>query len=90
MLHYFHQKVEAFLENEEKKSILSKRISVRKFRKKVVTKEKIMRILKYAMASPSAGNSREWEFIVVTEDAAKEKNFTDEPICGSGKKMHLY
>lgn len=66
-------KVEAFLENEEKKSILSKRISVRKFRKKVVTKEKIMRILKYAMASPSAGNSREWEFIVITEDAAKEK-----------------
>lgn len=66
-------KVDAFLENEEKKSILSKRISVRKFRKKVVTKEKIMRILKYATASPSAGNSREWEFIVITEDAAKEK-----------------
>lgn len=69
----FSPKIEELLREEIKSSILSKRISVRKFKKKIVTREKILRILEYAMTSPSAANFREWEFVVITEDDAKEK-----------------
>ncbi len=42
-----------------------KRISVRKFEARPVEREKIERILKAAMAAPSAGNQQPWEFCVV-------------------------
>ena len=41
------------------------RVSVRKFTEQEVEEEKITRILKAAMSSPSAKNQREWEFYVV-------------------------
>ena len=47
-----------------------KRISVRKYEDKPVEKEKIERVLRAAMAAPSAGNQQPWEFYVVTN---KEK-----------------
>ena len=47
-----------------------KRISVRKYEDKTVEPEKIEKILKAAMAAPSAGNQQPWEFYVVTD---KEK-----------------
>ena len=47
-----------------------KRISVRKYEDKAVEKDKIEKILRAAMAAPSAGNQQPWEFYVVTD---KEK-----------------
>ena len=46
------------------------RTSVRKFLDKPVEKEKIEKILRAAMAAPSAKNQQPWEFYVVTD---KEK-----------------
>lgn len=46
------------------------RISVRKYEEKEVEEDKIERIMKAAMAAPSAGNQQPWEFYVVTD---KEK-----------------
>lgn len=45
------------------------RVSVRKFQSKPVEQEKIERLLRAAMAAPSAGNQQGWEFIVVTDQA---------------------
>ena len=44
-----------------------KRISIRKYEEKAVEKEKIEKILRAAMAAPSAGNQQPWEFYVVTD-----------------------
>lgn len=46
-----------------------KRISVRKYEEKPVEEEKLVQLMKAAMASPSAGNQQPWEFYVVTEKA---------------------
>ena len=47
-----------------------KRVSIRKYEDKPVEQEKIEKILRAAMAAPSAGNQQPWEFYVVTD---KEK-----------------
>ena len=44
-----------------------KRVSVRDFRDREVEKEKIILLLKAAMAAPSANNQQPWEFIVSTD-----------------------
>lgn len=44
-----------------------KRVSIRKFEDKAVESEKIEKILRAAMAAPSAGNQQPWEFYVVTD-----------------------
>ena len=43
------------------------RISIRKYLNKPVEKEKILEILRAAMAAPSACNQRPWRFTVVTD-----------------------
>lgn len=45
-------------------------VSIRKYKNQPVEKEKILRILKAGMQSPSACNQQPWEFYVVTN---KEK-----------------
>ena len=42
-----------------------KRVSIRKFESRPVEAEKIEKILRAAMAAPSAGNQQPWEFYVV-------------------------
>lgn len=42
-----------------------KRVSVRKFKEQNVEEEKIKKILRAAMASPSAKNGQPWEFYVI-------------------------
>lgn len=44
-----------------------KRVSIRKYEDKPVEQEKIEKILRAAMAAPSAGNQQPWEFYVVTD-----------------------
>ncbi len=46
-----------------------RRISVRKYEDRPVEEEKIERILRAAMAAPSARNQQPWEFFVVTDKA---------------------
>lgn len=43
------------------------RISVRKFKDKCVEQEKINKIMKAAMAAPSAGNQQPWEYFIVRD-----------------------
>ncbi len=43
------------------------RVSIRKYADKPVEPEKIERILRAAMAAPSAGDQQPWEFYVVTD-----------------------
>ncbi len=43
------------------------RVSIRKYEKRPVEKEKIESILRAAMAAPSAGNQQPWEFYVITD-----------------------
>ena len=45
------------------------RVSTRKFEDKDVGRDKIIKLLKAAMAAPSAGNQQPWEFYVVTNKA---------------------
>ena len=47
------------------------RHSVRQYADKPVEEEKINTLLKAAMAAPTAGNQREWEFVVVTDPEVK-------------------
>lgn len=46
--------------------IIFQRRSVRRFQDRPVEPEKIEKILRAAMAAPSAGNQQPWEFFVVT------------------------
>lgn len=49
------------------------RTSIRKYEKKKVEEDKIRRLLRAAMAAPSARNQQPWEFYVVTaKDKLKE------------------
>jgi len=43
------------------------RRSIRKYTDEAVTEEEITRLLKAAMAAPSASNRKPWEFVVITE-----------------------
>ncbi|GEQ15853.1 nitroreductase family protein [Clostridium butyricum] len=52
---------------------LFERVSVRKFQDVQVENEKCEQILRAAMAAPSAGNQRPWEFIVVKNKETLEK-----------------
>lgn len=50
-----------------------KRVSIRKYRDEAVEMEKIEKLLRAAMAAPSAGNQQPWEFYVVTDREMLEK-----------------
>lgn len=43
------------------------RVSIRRYQDRPVEKEKILNILRAAMAAPSAANQQPWEFYVVTD-----------------------
>jgi len=52
---------------------IKKRRSIRKYKDKVVEKEKIDEVLKAAMFAPSGNNTRPWEFVVVTDKEKRKK-----------------
>jgi len=54
---------------------IESRRSVRSYDKKDVPKELIAQILVAGTYAPSAGNSQEWEFVIVKERETKEKLF---------------
>ena len=58
------------------------RTSVRNYEEKPVEAEKIEKILRAAMAAPSAMNQRPWEFYVVTDKNALEALSKVSPYAG--------
>ncbi|SFR65595.1 nitroreductase family protein [Anaeromicropila populeti] len=65
------------------------RVSVREYVEKKVEDEKIERILKAAMAAPSAGNQRPWEFYVVKDKAALGQLAVSSPYAGCTKNADV-
>lgn len=58
------------------------RTSVRSYEEKAVEPEKIDKILRAAMAAPSAMNQRPWEFYVVTDKKALQELSKVSPYAG--------
>ena len=65
---------------------LFERVSIRKFTDEPVDDEKILAILRAAMAAPSAGNQQPWEFFVVRDRAILGKLSEVSPYAGCTKK----
>ena len=61
------------------------RVSIRKFESRPVEREKIMALLRAAMAAPSAGNQQPWEFYVVTDPGTLERLSGVNPYAGCAK-----
>lgn len=66
-----------------------KRTSVRNFTSQPVEKEKIEKMLRAAMAAPSAGDQRPWEFYVVTDKEVLDKLAACSPYAGCTKKAPM-
>ena len=62
------------------------RVSIRKYQQKPVEAEKIERMLRAAMAAPSACNQQPWEFYVVTNPETIQKLSETSPYakCAAG------
>ena len=58
------------------------RVSIRKFKKQPVEKEKVLQILKAGMQAPSACNQQPWEFYVVTNPEKIKKLSQTTPYAG--------
>ena len=58
------------------------RVSIRRYKKQSVEKEKILQILKAAMQAPSACNQQPWEFYVVTDPEKIQKLSQITPYAG--------
>ena len=54
-------------------AVLEKRRSVRRYRETPVPRESILRVLEAARLAPSAGHRQPWHFIVVEDEAARER-----------------
>ena len=63
-------------------NVIRERRSIRTFLKKEVEKEKLNELLKAAMFSPTAKNSRPWEFIVVVAEELKKELSKATPFAG--------
>ena len=58
------------------------RVSIRKYQNRPVEREKIVEILRAAMAAPSAKNQQPWEFYVITKKDTLEKLSKASPYAG--------
>ena len=65
--------------------VIGKRRSIRSFKDQIVEREKIERILRAGLQTPSAHNSQPWEFLIVTDKTAKEAIAQMSPYAGSAK-----
>ena len=61
------------------------RVSIRKYTDRAVEDEKILAILRAAMAAPSAGNQQPWEFYVVRDRSKLEELSRVSPYAGCAK-----
>lgn len=68
---------------------LRTRRSIRKFTAEEVSKDDIQTILQGAMLAPSACNEQPWHFVVVTDQAQREKLSHTSPYTGMAKEAPL-
>ena len=61
------------------------RVSIRKYTDQPVEEEKILAILRAAMAAPSAGNQQPWEFYIVRDRSKLEELSRVSPYAGCTK-----
>lgn len=54
-------------------NVIFKRVSIRRYKKQTVNDDKIEKLLRAAMAAPSAGNQQPWEFYVVRDKVLLEQ-----------------
>lgn len=62
-----------------------KRVSIREFQDREVEPEKLILLLKAAMAAPSAGNQQPWEFYIVRDPENLEQLSAASPYAGCTK-----
>ena len=62
------------------------RVSIRRFTEQPVEEEKLLAILRAAMAAPSAGNQQPWEFYVIRDRAKLEALSQVTPYSGCTKR----
>ena len=62
------------------------RVSIRRYTDQPVEEEKILAILRAAMAAPSAGNQQPWEFFVIRDRAMLEALSQVTPYSGCTKR----
>ena len=67
IFNFFQLDIIFSVEYNVRMNIIFNRYSVRRFKTEKVEKEKIQALLRAAMCAPTAGNQREWEFIVVDD-----------------------
>lgn len=65
------------------------RVSIRKYKEQEVEQEKIERMLRAAMAAPSACNQQPWEYYVVTNKNKIEALSKTSPYAGCAKHAPL-
>ena len=65
------------------------RISIRKYEDRAVEPDKVEKMLRAAMAAPSAKNQQPWEFYVVTNKDVLEQLSTCSPYAGFAKRAPL-
>lgn len=65
------------------------RTSVRKFENRPVEEEKVRKLLSAAMAAPTAGNQREYEFVVVDDPAILKELAAVSPYAGPAGKAPM-
>lgn len=58
------------------------RVSIRRYEDRPVEEEKLIELLRAAMAAPSAGNQQPWEFYIVTDRTMLEKLASASPYAG--------
>lgn len=61
---------------------LHTRRSIRKYREQEIPGELVEKLLAAAMMAPSAGDERPWQYILVTDDAQKERIKEAHPYAG--------
>lgn len=83
------KKIREKLQEEFTDSIIERRVSVRKFSRRVVTRETAEAVLRHAMTAPSAGNNREWEFYVVEKEEDKRQISQMSPYAAPARKAAL-
>jgi nitroreductase len=66
-----------------------KRRSIRRFTSQKVSDETIVKLLKAAMAAPTATNARPWEFIVITEEKKLKEMETNLPFGRYGAPLMI-
>lgn len=61
------------------------RVSIRKYQDRPVEEEKLEKLLRAAMAAPSAGNQQPWEFYIVSDKRKLEMLSKTSPYAGCTK-----